>query len=166
MPFLGRRLDELVAFAQSIRQPELKLRQGVVQVGGGPSIERRRAAVEVKFSARTGSKLWLPVIQVMVHDVGTRADLVLSMGPSDVVGAREAPVVAISGIPSLGVAYIGEPRNSEKWESAASQVRSIVGAGEPQHIRPNVLANVGRLAILAHARKTHVAVDDKIGREG
>ena len=101
-----------------------------------------------------------------MDDVGTRADLVFPMRPSDVMGAREAPVVAISRVPSLGVAYIGEPRNSEKWPSAASQVRSIVGAGEPQHIRPNVLADVGGLAILAHAGKAHVAVDDKIGREG
>ena len=103
---------------------------------------------------------------MVMDDVRPGANLVFAMRPADVVGTGEAPVVAICGVPSLRVAESGVARNREERNSAAAQVRAVVGTGNPQHVRPNVLAKVRSLAVLAHASKAHVAVNHQSGREG
>src|SRR6266705_918627 len=122
-------------------------------------------ATEVKLSAWAGAEFRLPVVQVVMDDVRPRANLVFAMRPPDVVRTGEAPIVPESGVPSLGVAEVCKARNREERNSAAAQVRAVVGTGNPQHVRPNVLAKVRSLAVLAHACKAYVTVDDQSGRK-
>ena len=166
LPFPSRSLDELLAPAHPIRQPQQELRPCVELVGCRASVERRHAASKVKLSSRPGAKFRLPVVQVVMDDVRSGADLVLAMGPSNVVVADEAPVVPVSGIPSLGVAEIGVARDGEERYTAASQVVRIVGTRNPEHAQSNVCAKVRCLPVLAHTSKADIAVDDQSGRQG
>ena len=61
-----------------------------------------------------------------MDDVRPGADLMFVMGPSDIVVARETPVVAESWVPSLGVAKVGVTRNIEIGDAAVPQVRAVV----------------------------------------
>src|SRR4029077_13212812 len=106
LPFLGRCFDKLVALARPVEKSELKLCEGVEQVGSGPSIESRCAAAEVKLPTRAGAEFRLPVVQMVMDDVRPGANLVFAMRPPDVVRRGEAPVITKSGVPSLGVAEI------------------------------------------------------------
>ena len=103
LPFLGRCFDKLLALARPVEESELKLREGVKQVRGGPPIESRCAAAEVKLSARARSKFRLPVVQVVVNNVRSRADLMLTVRPPHVVRSGKAPIISESGVPPLGV---------------------------------------------------------------
>src|SRR6266853_2446472 len=103
---------------------------------------------------------------MMVDDVRSGADLVLAVGPPYVVRAGEAPVVAVSRVPSFGVAQICISIDKEKGHAAAALVRRVVGAWNPQNIQADVCAEVRRLAILAHASEPDVAVDHECWREG
>ena len=177
LPFPSRRFDKLFALAYShlisgahatlASQTEFELRQSVERIGSSsPGVECRGAAAEVEFAARASPQLGLPVIQVMVDDVGPDAGLVLAMRPPEVVRTGEAPIVAESGVPSLGIANIGKTRNGEEGHTTTAQVRRIIGTRNPQHVETDVLAEVWGLAELAHASKAYVTVKDQVGREG
>ena len=105
------------------------------------------------------------MVQVMMNDVDSRAELVLTMRPPDVVGGGETPVIAECRVPSFGVANIGKTGDAEHRESAAAQIRRIVGAGDAEHVRADVSAEVRRLPILTHACETDIAVHHERGRE-
>src|SRR6266480_371901 len=113
LPFLGGGFDELIALAHAIGNSQQELREGIELVSRSAAIERRRPAVEIEFSAWARAQFRLPVIQVVVNDVRASTDLVLAMGPADVVRAGEAPVVAEGGVPSLWVANRREARNDK-----------------------------------------------------
>ena len=91
----------------------LHLEPGIELVSRSAAIERGRPAVEIELSAWARAQFRLPVIQVVVNDVCASTDLVLAMGPADVVRAGEAPVVAEGGVPSLWVANRREARNDK-----------------------------------------------------
>ena len=94
-------------------ETELKLSQCIEPVRSSPSAQSRCTAAKVKFSARSGTEFRLPVVQVMVNNVGSGTDLVLAVRPANIVVAGEAPVVPESRIPALGIANIGIARDSE-----------------------------------------------------
>src|ERR1700730_1856797 len=106
------------------------------------------------------------MIQMMVDDVYASADLVLAMRPPNVMRTGKAPVVAVCGIPAFGVANIGEARNRKEGYATAAQVGAVVSPGKPQNIRSYVRTKIRGLAIFAHPRKTHVAVDHERRRKG
>src|SRR6266566_200340 len=130
-----------------------------------PSHADTSSATEIKLSARTSTQFRLPVVQVVMDDVRSGADLVLAVGPPDVVVAGEAPVVAERGVPSFGVTNVRVTCNREVWKAAAAQVRRIISPGNPQHVRSDVCTKVRSLPVLAHASKADVPIDDKGRRQ-
>src|SRR5690349_9524660 len=104
------------------------------------------------------------MIQVVVNDVCSGGDLVLAVGPADVVRTGEAPVIAISGVPTLGVAEISVVRCEVRY-TAVTLVGGIVGARKTQNIESDIGTKVGSLTVLAHACKTDVPVHDERWRE-
>ena len=111
MPFTGCRFDKLLASPHSngvsgpdatlASQAEFELRQSIELVRGRSTVQSCHTAAKVKLSARARTQLRLPVIQVMVDDVGAETHLVLAMRPPQVVGTGKAPVVAESRVPSF-----------------------------------------------------------------
>src|SRR6266568_8838722 len=98
-----------------------------------------------------------------MNNVRAGVNLMLAMGPANIVVAGEAPIVPKSGVPTLGIAKIGVARNVKIGEAAVPQVVRIVGARNPEHSQSDVCAEVRCLAKLAHACKAHVPVNDKRG---
>src|SRR5215469_5698328 len=90
---------------------------------------------------------------MMMNDVRPRADLVLTLGPAHIVGAGKAPVIAECWIPTLWVPNVRKTGNGEVRVPAA------------KHVRTDVRSVIRGLAIFAHPRKAHVAVNDKGRRE-
>ena len=88
LPFSRRCLNELFALAHSNAistagaqfacETELKLGEGVELVRRRTSIICGHSPAEVKFSTRARAQLRLPMVQVMMNDVDSRADLVLT----------------------------------------------------------------------------------------
>src|SRR5215467_15179363 len=101
----------------------------------------------------------------MMDDVCPSTDLMLGMRPAHVVGASEAPIVAVGGVPALRVSKVGVPVHKEKGHAAVAYVRGIVSPWNPQHVQADVRAKVRGLSVFAHARKAHVAVHDERWRE-
>src|SRR5204863_6190335 len=118
----------------------------------------------VKFSTRAGTQFRLPMVEVVMNDVRSRAYLMLAMRPPDVVVAGETPVISERGVPALWITNIGIAGNSEEGKAAAAQVRPV-GAWNSKNVRSDVGAEVGSLAVLAHARKADVAINNKSRRE-
>src|SRR5262249_50545375 len=87
LPFFGSSLEKLNTFAQptiyvSARQSQQKLRPRVELGRSRSPIQCCRTTIKIKFASRPGTQLWLPMIQVVVDDIGTGADLMLAVGPA------------------------------------------------------------------------------------
>src|SRR5437879_990640 len=103
------------------------------------------------------------MVEMVMNEVDPGADLVLAMGPSHIVGSRETPVIAVGWIPSLRIANRCVTGNDKRRETAAAKIGTVICARNAQDIRPDILSKIRSLAILAHAGKTYVTVDDESG---
>src|SRR5207248_9579547 len=91
------------------------------------------------------------VVQMVVDDIGPSADLVLTLGPPHIVRTGEAPVIAECWIPAFRVANIRETGNGKEGETAAAQVRTVIGSAKTEHIRPDISSIIRGLSVFAHA---------------
>ena len=145
LPFSGRRFKKLNALARTtkdgrtVSQTKQELGPGVELIGGGSSIRRRHRPAKIEFASRPGTQLRLPVVQVVVNDIGTGGHLMLAMNPPQVMRTGEAPVVPESRVPAFRVADICKAGNRKQREAAVALIWREgtilrVGSGNPQHI--------------------------------
>src|SRR5205814_5123009 len=66
-------------------------------------------------------------------------------------------------IPAFRVANIRETGNGKEGETAAAQVRTVIGSAKTEHIRPDISSIIRGLSVFAHARKADVSVYYKSG---
>ena len=110
---------------------ELELCKSIELVRGSASIQGCDAATKIELASRARAQLGLPVVKMVMDNVDSGADLMLTVGPSHVVRGREAPIVTERGIPSLRIAHIRIAGNRKVRKTAAAQIRAVIGAGNP-----------------------------------
>src|SRR5882724_8170988 len=102
---------------------------------------------------------------MVMDDVDPGANLVLTMGPSDVMGRGKTPVIAEGRVPSLWIADVCIPGDGEIRKAAAAKVRTV-RTRNSEHVRSDVDTEVRGLTVFTHASKADIAVDDEVRRKG